>query len=203
MRVVCVGGGPAGLYLAILLRKADPSIEVSVFERNAPGDAYGFGVVFSDETLDHFADADEVSFDALTRSFKHWGDMRFAAGGPIRPGATASPQQAGLLKISPTVPWGSALGHFSTTSSPRQLLSRSSWRRRANSGRRARIWAVDRHEGEQIHLVRHCKVFDSSTSSSSIPLREWSGLTSTTRTRAARSRVDTGNLAPPRLGPDR
>lgn len=76
MRVVCVGGGPASLYLAILLRKADPSIDVTVYERNAPNDAYGFGVVFSDETLDHFEEADRDSFDELSRSFKQWGDIR-------------------------------------------------------------------------------------------------------------------------------
>lgn len=76
MRVVSVGGGPAGLYLAILLRKADPSIDVEVHERNGPDDAYGFGVVFSDETLDNFAIADEPSYRALTESFVHWGDIR-------------------------------------------------------------------------------------------------------------------------------
>jgi anthraniloyl-CoA monooxygenase len=73
--VVCVGAGPAGLYLAILLKKHRPDLEVTVFERNEPHDAYGFGVVFSDETLDHFRDADEPTYDALTRSFKHWGDI--------------------------------------------------------------------------------------------------------------------------------
>ncbi|HZD23418.1 MAG TPA: bifunctional salicylyl-CoA 5-hydroxylase/oxidoreductase [Acidimicrobiia bacterium] len=89
MKVVSIGGGPAGLYLAILLRKADPSIEVEVHERNGPDDAYGFGVVFSDETLDHFAIADEPSYRALTESFVHWGDIqvshfsgrRFVSGG--------------------------------------------------------------------------------------------------------------------------
>ncbi len=75
MRVVCVGGGPGGLYLAILLRKADPDGEVTVLERNAASDAYGFGVVFSDETLDHFAAADEESYLELTRSFKQWGEI--------------------------------------------------------------------------------------------------------------------------------
>ena len=89
MRVVTVGGGPAGLYLAILLKKADLSIDVTVFERNGPHDAYGFGVVFSDETLDHFAAADETSYRALSQSFRQWGDIhvhhfseeRFVSGG--------------------------------------------------------------------------------------------------------------------------
>lgn len=89
MKVVCVGGGPASLYLSILLKKTDPSTEVSVFERNAPNDAYGFGVVFSDETLDHFAEADEISFATLSSGFIQWGDIevrhfsgeRFVSGG--------------------------------------------------------------------------------------------------------------------------
>jgi anthraniloyl-CoA monooxygenase len=70
-----VGAGPAGLYLAILLKKERPELDFTVFERNRPHDAYGFGVVFSDETLDHFRDADEPTYEALTRSFKHWGDI--------------------------------------------------------------------------------------------------------------------------------
>ncbi len=89
MRVVCVGGGPAGLYLAILLRKARPDHEITVLERNRPGDAYGFGVVFSEETLDHFAAADVESYEQLTKSFREWGDIevrhftgeRFVSGG--------------------------------------------------------------------------------------------------------------------------
>jgi anthraniloyl-CoA monooxygenase len=75
VRVGVVGGGPAGLYLAILLRKLRPDYEVTVWERNTPADAYGFGVVFSDETLDHFAEADPESFRALAAEFKSWGDI--------------------------------------------------------------------------------------------------------------------------------
>ena len=74
--VSIVGGGPAGLYLAILVKKGRPETRVTVYERNQPNDAYGFGVVFSDETLDHFAAADQPSFEALSRSFKRWGDIK-------------------------------------------------------------------------------------------------------------------------------
>ena len=58
MRIVCIGGGPAGLYFAALMKKADPAHDVTVVERNRPDDTFGFGVVFSDATLEHFAEAD-------------------------------------------------------------------------------------------------------------------------------------------------
>ena len=58
MRVLCIGGGPAGLYLALLLKKADARNVVRVVERNRPGDTFGWGVVFSDQTLDNLAAAD-------------------------------------------------------------------------------------------------------------------------------------------------
>jgi anthraniloyl-CoA monooxygenase len=76
LRVIIVGGGPGGLYLSILLKKSRPELSVSMFERNTPQDGYGFGVVFSDETLDHFLEADERSYETLTRSFRHWGDIK-------------------------------------------------------------------------------------------------------------------------------
>jgi anthraniloyl-CoA monooxygenase len=119
MKVVCVGGGPAGLYLAILLKKADPGIDVSVYERNAPGDAYGFGVVFSDETLDHFEEADAISYEALTRTFRQWGDIevshfsgrRFLSGGH---GFAAASRRSLLEVLSARASELGADLHFST-----------------------------------------------------------------------------------------
>ena len=89
MKIVVAGGGPAGLYLAILLRKARPDLDVTVMERNQPGDAYGFGVVFSEETLDNFAAADPDTYEELTKAFREWGQIevrhftgeRFVSGG--------------------------------------------------------------------------------------------------------------------------
>ena len=75
MKVAIVGGGPAGLYLAILLKKADPSHQVIVHERNRPDDTYGFGVVFSDATIENLAAADPETFSAIERAFYHWDDI--------------------------------------------------------------------------------------------------------------------------------
>ncbi|HET9203727.1 MAG TPA: bifunctional salicylyl-CoA 5-hydroxylase/oxidoreductase [Acidimicrobiia bacterium] len=74
--VAIVGGGPAGLYLSILLRMSQPDLEVTVFERNSSQDAYGFGVVFSDETIDHFEKADPESYEAMARAFRRWGEIK-------------------------------------------------------------------------------------------------------------------------------
>ena len=75
VRIVCVGGGPAGLYFAILMKRSHPDHEIVVLERNRPGDTYGFGVVFSDATLEELAAADHESYEAITESFYHWDDI--------------------------------------------------------------------------------------------------------------------------------
>ena len=74
-RIVCLGGGPAGLYAAILFRKALPRARVEVYERNRPDDTFGWGVVFSDRTMENFAAADAPSRAAITDSFHHWDDI--------------------------------------------------------------------------------------------------------------------------------
>jgi anthraniloyl-CoA monooxygenase len=72
MRIAVVGGGPAGLYFSILLRRVHPDWEVTVLDRRGPADAFGFGVVFSDETLAVFEHADPESHAAIVRQFVHW-----------------------------------------------------------------------------------------------------------------------------------
>jgi 2-polyprenyl-6-methoxyphenol hydroxylase-like FAD-dependent oxidoreductase len=75
VRIAVVGGGPGGLFLAALVRKADPSIEVTVFERNRADDTFGFGVVFSDRTLAAIHSADPVLREGLTAHGVHWDDI--------------------------------------------------------------------------------------------------------------------------------
>ncbi|HMB68756.1 MAG TPA: FAD-dependent monooxygenase, partial [bacterium] len=75
MKVTIAGGGPAGLYLAILMKRADPSHQVRILERNRPAEAPGFGVVFSDATMGNLAEADRESYEAITDAFHHWDDI--------------------------------------------------------------------------------------------------------------------------------
>ncbi|MBI4563217.1 MAG: bifunctional salicylyl-CoA 5-hydroxylase/oxidoreductase [Planctomycetes bacterium] len=75
MRIVSVGGGPAGLYFGILMKKADPAHDITVYERNRPDDTFGFGVVFSDAALDSIAAADPETHAEITRHFYHWDDI--------------------------------------------------------------------------------------------------------------------------------
>jgi 2-polyprenyl-6-methoxyphenol hydroxylase-like FAD-dependent oxidoreductase len=72
MRIAVAGGGPGGLFFATLIRRADPSIEVTVFERNRADDTFGFGVVFSDRTLEAIHAADPVVREALAEHGRHW-----------------------------------------------------------------------------------------------------------------------------------
>jgi len=81
MRIAVIGGGPAGLYFAILMKRDFPASRITVVERNQPEDTFGFGVVFSDATLDTFAAADEPSYRAITRSFAYWDDIAIVAKG--------------------------------------------------------------------------------------------------------------------------
>ena len=75
MRIVCLGGGPAGLYFSILMKKADPTADITVIERNRPGDTFGWGVVFSDKTMDAFREADAQVVSEIEAAFRHWDDI--------------------------------------------------------------------------------------------------------------------------------
>ncbi len=75
MKISILGGGPAGLYFAILMKKAWPQSDIAVVERNRADDTFGFGVVFSDATLDTFEKYDAESYRMITGSFAYWDDI--------------------------------------------------------------------------------------------------------------------------------
>ncbi|MBD8563420.1 bifunctional salicylyl-CoA 5-hydroxylase/oxidoreductase [Oxalobacteraceae sp. CFBP 8763] len=81
MNIVCVGGGPAGLYAGLLMKLRDPRRSVTVVERNQPGDTFGWGVVFSDQTLGNLALADAPSARAIERAFNRWDAIDVQIGG--------------------------------------------------------------------------------------------------------------------------
>src|SRR2546425_4914436 len=79
MKIVILGGGPAGLYFALLTKKANPAHEITIFERNPADVTYGWGVVFSDRTLASFQRADFKTYEQITNRFVIWDaiDVRY------------------------------------------------------------------------------------------------------------------------------
>jgi anthraniloyl-CoA monooxygenase len=75
MKIVCIGGGPSGLYFALLMKQQDPRHDITVVERNKPYDTFGWGVVFSDQTLGNLQAADPKSAAQILDSFSHWDDI--------------------------------------------------------------------------------------------------------------------------------
>jgi anthraniloyl-CoA monooxygenase len=78
-----IGGGPAGLYFAILAKKQHPDDQITVYERNRADDTFGFGVVFSDETLGFFRDADGESYDEIINHFAYWDEIETRVNGHV------------------------------------------------------------------------------------------------------------------------
>jgi anthraniloyl-CoA monooxygenase len=86
-RILCIGGGPAGLYFALLMKARQPGLEVTVVERNRPFDTFGWGVVLSDQTLDNLRAADPPTAALIGNEFHHWDDIQvFFKGRQVRSG---------------------------------------------------------------------------------------------------------------------
>ena len=87
MNILCIGGGPAGLYFALLMKLQNPAHRITVVERNKPFDTFGWGVVLSDQTLDNLQAADPVTAKLIGEAFYHWDDIEvFFKGRSVRSG---------------------------------------------------------------------------------------------------------------------
>ena len=87
MKIVCIGGGAAGLYFALLMKRHNPAHDISVLERNRAYDTFGWGVVFSDATLDNMRRCDPQTAAEVQQAFNHWDDIElFFKGRSIRSG---------------------------------------------------------------------------------------------------------------------
>ena len=75
MKIVCIGGGPAGLYFGLLMKQLDPRHDITVVERNKPYDTFGWGVVFSDQTMDNMRQWDPATAATIQQAFNHWDDI--------------------------------------------------------------------------------------------------------------------------------
>jgi anthraniloyl-CoA monooxygenase len=83
VNIVCIGGGPAGLYFALLMKKLSPAHDVTVVERNRPYDTFGWGVVFSDATMDNMRAWDADTAEAIEQAFNHWDDIELQFKGRV------------------------------------------------------------------------------------------------------------------------
>ena len=83
MKITVIGGGPGGMYFSILLKKAIPDCKIDIYERNKADDSFGFGVVFSDETLSEFLTRDPKSYDLIRSKFAYWDALDVARDGEI------------------------------------------------------------------------------------------------------------------------
>lgn len=81
MKITVIGGGPGGLYFSILTKKAIPDCQIDIYERNKADDAFGFGVVFSDETLSEFLTRDPQSYELIRSRFAYWDELDVARDG--------------------------------------------------------------------------------------------------------------------------
>ena len=75
MKIVCIGGGPAGLYFGLLMKVRHPQHDITVVERNLPYDTFGWGVVFSDATMDNMRQWDAQTAEEIQQAFNHWDDI--------------------------------------------------------------------------------------------------------------------------------
>ena len=118
-QVAVIGGGPGGLYFALLAKQLDPGREITVWERNAAGDTFGFGVVLSDETLGGIEQADAAVYQEMERGFARWDDIDIhyrgqvvTSGGQAELGRALGGYVNVVTKSGTNVTHGDAYGYF-------------------------------------------------------------------------------------------
>jgi len=83
MKINCLGGGPGSMYFATLMKKTYPTADIAIYEQNRNDDTFGFGVVFSDKTMENFRAADEETYRSITGAFEHWDDIDIHVKGQV------------------------------------------------------------------------------------------------------------------------
>src|SRR4028119_439623 len=105
MRIACLGGGPAGLYFAISMKLREPGHEVHLFERNRADDTFGWGVVFSDQTVEHLLANDSVSGAPIRSERAHWHALAATPAPAARSGGGSSSRTRPSRTASRTTPF--------------------------------------------------------------------------------------------------
>ena len=165
MRIAIVGGGPAGLYFSILIKKLEPSFDVDVYERNAPDDTFGFGVVFSDETLEAVEAAEPATYAEIARHFARWAEIDVHYRGEVVTsgghGFSALSRQVLLDVLQRRADGLGVQLHFHTEAGPEQLAGADLvvGADGVNSSVRARDAAalrpLARPAAREVHVARH------------------------------------------------
>ena len=123
MKIVCIGGGPAGLYFALLMKKLGAHHDITVVERNRPYDTFGWGVVFSDQTLGNLQSADAATAGEILGAFNHWDDIEVNIRGHRV--VSLSPAEAGP---SISLPCGSLSGPVAEREARRRVAAQRALR---------------------------------------------------------------------------
>ena len=165
MRIAIVGGGPAGLYFAILAKRLDAANDVRVYERNAADDTFGFGVVFSDETLEAVAAAEPETYAEIAPHFARWAEIDVHYRGEVvTSGGHGFSALSRRTLLDVLQRRAAALGvqlHFDTAVDPRDLgdadliVGADGVNSVVRSRHEARVPAVAGPAPREVHVARH------------------------------------------------
>ena len=165
MRILCIGGGPAGLYFAISMKRRAPQHEIVVVERNRADDTFGWGVVFSDQTMDNLRANDAPNADQIADSFAHWDVIDIHFKGTLTSSGGHGFSGIGRKRLLHILQERArSARRFAPVRAPRRGPRRLRGRRSAGRGRRRQqsrsrgrrpaLQARYRRAPQQVHLAR-------------------------------------------------